>query len=1115
MQTKLSLLKRLVVFLVLLSVGTNYAQNSKGEMYGVVKDQYGEPLLGVSILLKSKDFKKIKKGVTTDLEGKYRIASKDGKGVVVFSFVGMKTKTVPFKKGKFDVVLEESAESLDEVVISTGYQNVKEKEMVGAFNSIDMKGFDKRISGGSENLVTTLEGLSPTLLAASNPSQGGSKQMLIRGVSTLKGSSSPLIIVDGFPYDRSLESINFYDIEDIFFLKDAASASIYGAKAANGVIVVTTKRGKYKGLSFTYNSNVEVKNKYDLGYFANRLSSSDMVDIEQTVYNKRYKGKLESWENYVKRTGGTGGSFPNVLNKVMELMLAKDENKISQAQLDSELARLKGINNLKDFEEVFLITPIYTSNNLALNYVKDNVKLRSSLNHYKNQSGEKGRENYGVKYSLSSLIKISNKFSLDLSANLSMSDSEQYKDGVRGLIKRTSPYERLIDDKGNALAINKPSNRNISQGNSGGKDKYEIQRLIGLGLFDETYKPAEDFMLSKITNKTWNSTFNIKSNVNLLDGLDGIIAFNISKNSSKRRVLYDKNSWQMKNLFNNLTKIDSITGGKDKILIPVGDRISESRNDFISYMLRGQLEFNKTIGDVHKLIGMVGSEISARKSTGTTIERLGYDSRSNLYVSTIDYATLSKRITNVFAPGENEINGLSLSDYFTESENRYFALYGNATYMLKDKYILHGSVRIDQSNLFGTDPRYRYTPFWSIGGKWSLGKEEFFENDIVSRLDLGVSYGINGNISNDQGPFDLASISTGGRGLIQTVGSKMTITTPKVNDLRWEKTKNLNFSLKTGLFNERLGIEFDLYRKTTEDVYTNTRIDPSLGFASIIMNDATIVNNGIEIAINSTNILTDNFSWRTYLGFNHNKGYVKKVFVSPDAWGGSIAGRPFNKEGYAPNSYFTLKYAGVDEEGNAMVIHDGKPVAIKGYGVTQRTFTEDDLEHKGTTIAPFATRVTNNFRYKNVELSLMFIHQGGHILLKDSYNGGYVIGAIPGMVNKDVSKAWKEPGDEKKEGVLPEVGGSGPYTPYILPGTDKNVIPADYIRLRDVVLSYSFPQSFLDRNGFIKDLTVNIKGKNLWMWTKNKEGIDPESHFNGYRNFKTPKSISLGLNLMF
>ncbi len=1032
--------------------------------------------------------------------GKYRIVSKDGKGIVVFSFVGMKMKKVPFRKGQFNLVLEEEAESLDEVVISTGYQNVKASEMVGSASKIDMKNFGSRIAGGGRNIVTALEGLTPTLVAASNPKSGGNKRLLIRGISTLSANTSPLIVVDGFPYSGGLESINPYDIESITMLKDAASAAIYGASSGNGVIVVTTKRGKGSGLKFEYTTNMQVSEKKDIDYYLNRTSSKDLVEAEKAYFDQ-YKDGLRSYQKELEINPKY--AKPTTKNKVVWLLVEHKEGRITDAELQRQLSILENTDNSEDINRLFYKNRIYREHNLSIDYVQKGIKLRSSLNYNHSNLGTKGAESQGVRYALNSYIDVSDKIRLDLSGNFNLSETNSNAASFAD-VSGLSSYERFYDENGKPLAVTK----------SGGKDPFAIKEFNKLGLFDETYKPVEDFGLSKRSSTNWGARFQGQLRLQLSKDLSSMVGFNINKSNSVSRTLNDKRSWAMRSTFNQFTKKDTINGklAKGEVVIPLGDRMMESRSESMNYLLRGQLQYNKTFADVHKVTALLGSEIRANKSTSIGIDKLGYNSQSLTFDNYLDYKKLAKGVKGTFHTGYYPPR-MSFRDFFSESEDRFFSLYGNASYNYDGRYILHGSVRIDQSNLFGTDPKYRYKPLWSGGLRWRVAEEEFFNKSVVNRLDLQCSYGINGNISNQSGPFDLAYFQRQRR---VNNAQGLVITSPMINDLRWEKTQSFNLGLQTGFYQDRIGLNVDYYVKNTVDVLASTEIDPTFGYPNVTKNDASLFNQGIEVSFNTKNIVTKDFSWSSYLNFNFNQSLVKEAYLNKDKAAYGLVGRQLNLTGYEPSSLFVFKYAGVNEEGRAVIERaNGLKVVQKTYdeGFSAGVFTHEDMIHAGTTIPKFVGRLTNNLSYKDFTLSFMFIYQGGHVLLKDSYYGQIAVGSSPQTLNKDIAKAWKKPGDEKNPNVLPKQGSLTYYS--VVRGSTKNVIEGDYLRLRDVVLTYTLPQSFISKNKYIKDCRIDLRGSNLYLWTKNNEGIDPEAHGLASRSFRIRKSVSLGVNLTF
>lgn len=1074
------------------------APTEKVEMFGQVVDIQGIPMPGVSVYVKGTHT-----GISTDANGRYRITVEGSKKPLVFSCIGMETQEISIQRGENNIVLLEDEAVLGEVVV-TGYQKLGVNQAAGSFNTISMKDFEKKISS---NLMSTLEGLSPSLVVSSDPS--GKKLLTIRGISTLEGQSNPLIIVDGFPYNDDLSTINPYDIENITLLKDAASASIYGAKSANGVIVITTKRGKKGNLEIRYMSTTQVSQKPDIDYLMNRVSSSDMVDIESAFFQAN-KERLNSYQFYAEKNNPYAYYHINPRNRTLYYLLENKEGRMSQAELDERLAALKKIDNREDLGRLLLQTPLYTEHSVSASYGSKDFRLRSSLNYFSERSGFKGSGSEGVRYNLNSVIDVSDKFRLDLLGNFSVTKANSYLDSYSDLLQ-LSPYERFWDEAGTPLAVTKEgdSGGTNNRGISGGKDPYEIQRLKKLGLYDETYYPAIDYGLSKRNSNNWGARFQTQMSLKITDWLEGLVAFNINKRAGIGKQITDKNSWEMKSWINNLTSVNK-DGGKGEVPVPLGSRIKETRSEVTDYLLRGQLDFNKILGE-NQILALIGSEIQANKTTSTSVDRLGYDARSNTFKE-VDYFSLKKDMEKKFIPGGQIAGGVPFENYFNEFENRYFSFYANMNYLYSTRYVLSGSIRIDQSNLFGTDPKYRFKPFWSLGGKWRIAEEGFFNKGFFSSADLQLSYGINGNISNNFGPYDIAQHMYVFRA---NDAPGLDIYSYAVPDLRWEKTGTFNIGLHTQMLNERLSLTLDYYHKKTKDALADTKADPTKGALYVKRNDGIVTNHGFEVSLSSKNVKLSDFEWNTFLNFNYNKSRVDQISETEDLayW---IAGKVLNRAGNEPKSIYVFEWAGIDKDGNGLIRRgNGDLINIGNNRGKDGPFdpgdlVRADLKHAGTILPKTVVGLTNNFIYKNFSLSFMLVYQGGHILMRDGYNGAS-IGAYPGSVNMEAAKAWKVVGDENRTDV--PRWSSVTYTS-VSRGSTKNIVPGDFIRLRDIVFSYTLPHHSLKQFG-INELTVNLTGKNLYLWTKNKYGIDPETQGLGYRSFPIGKSFTAGVNITF
>lgn len=1082
---------------------------SQREVSGLVKDAQGVPVMGVNVIIKGSQ-----KGTSTDFDGKYKLQIESDKTILVFSALGMVTQEKTVGKARtLNVVMQEDLMEIDEVVI-TGYQKVEANKVAAAYTKIDVKNFERR---GAADIVSGVEGLSSALVLSTNPSDPtGSKEFSIRGVSTLSGNTQPLIVLDGFQYEGRLNDINPYEVESITLLKDAASASIYGARSSNGVIVITTKKGKEGKMQVRYTNNISFTGKTDIEYVMNRVSSSDLVDI-QLQYAQNNDAYVRNYRNLVETGDPDASSYAGATNRVFYLYGLQKYGYITQQELDNQLALLRTYDNTEDIKKLYLQTPFVNQHNISFSGGAEAFRYRSSLNYTNSKGSIRGNNMDRILFDFVSNIRFSPKITFDFQANLSTNNSksnliEYDSSNLAGSnnIFSISSYDRFFDANGNPLAVFMPDfNLSTDSGGLyGGKDPYEIQRLVSLGLLDETYYPALDFGKYTIVDKDWSARFQGLLNIQLADGLQGSFGGQFSRGAQTYEHLAASDSWYMRGLINNTTPLD-YDGNTQNLNIPHGARFTQTRGETQNYLFRGQLEYTKSLGENHHLNAILGGEFQEIKVVSTQTDRFGYDVNSNLFLP-IDYRRLSEDIINVYHPYGTISRGLqdTFSENFSESINRYVSAYSNLTYRYMDKYIFSASARMDQSNLFGTNPKYRYRPFWSLAGKWRMGEEEFMKG-FDSKIDFRVSYGINGNIANEVGPFDIAS-----KGFVTRVGNKLglNITSYKLDDLRWEQTETINLGVDLGLIKNRLDLTFDYYRKNTTDILAGVEVDPTVGTLFIQRNDASIINDGYEIALTSTNITKNDFSWTTQLNYRYNKGRVTKAtFDSESELAVSYAGRVLSLKDAEPRSLYVFDYAGVNDLGQGQIRKsDGTLVAVDNTVNPIYALEFDDLKSAGTTVPKHVASLNNNITYKGFGLSFLFIYQGGHVTLKDSYNGA-VIGANISSVHSDARYAWKQAGDELSTDV-PSIS-SATYSSIIRSST-KNVIPADFIRLRDVVLSYTIPTKFIEKTK-IKELTFNLRGGNLWLWTKNNAGIDPETQGLGYRTAPLQKSYTLGVNLIF
>lgn len=451
-------------------------------------------------------------------------------------------------------------------------------------------------------------------------------------------------------------------------------------------------------------------------------------------------------------------------------------------------------------------------------------------------------------------------------------------------------------------------------------------------------------------------------------------------------------------------------------------------------------------------------------------------------------------------------------DSFKDTDDRYVSFYGNASYSLDHRLTATASIRIDQSNLFGTDPKYQYRPLWSAGLYYIALKNR----EWIDRLAVRATYGINGNVAKDSGPYMIAI--TNQRPNSYTNEYFSYISTPPNPTLRWEKTGVFNLGVDFNLLKNRLSGSIEFYNKKTVDLLGNRKTDPTSGWGSLLLNYGQMYNRGIELTLHSENLRTRNFSWFTDFIFSYNKNKLTKIENSGTS-AYSYFGSLQNRESYPMSSIFAIRYAGLDKE--------GLPQAYKADGSIVNSYTElepDDLVHMGTTIPPFNASLSNHFTYKGFDLEFMFVFYGGHKLRDVA--ASYVFNRYPVMnytsaLDRDCTKFWRNPGDEKDPNMSPAFLYKNPRSSqveYLWSAADKHIQKGDYIKLRDLSFGYTFPKAWI-RKFAMDNLRINIQIQDLWYWAANDKNLDPEvwtgTSLSPSRGTHIPATYTIGLSANF
>ncbi len=990
---------------------------------------------------------------------------------------------------------------------STGYQKIDPSAATGSYKLITAKDIE---ANPSINLVERLEGKVPGVRFSL-----AQNKIQIRGDNNFgAGSSSPLIVIDGFPaieqnlanYPGStfnegainpnlqsgipitnstiLSVFNPADIQSITFLKDAAAASIWGSRAANGVIVIETKKGMRGRTSVNANSTISVSAMPDMENL-NMMNSRQYVDFEKELFDKGYmrNDPAGNWRN------------PNV-SDAANIMYAAQRGDITPAQRDAQLEQLSQRSNIAQMRKYLLQQAITQQHNLSLSGGAGNSSYYISGNYSANTPVFKNNDSKS--YSL--LANLTNDFfnkKLTVTTGLNQLYSDRkvnsaaqqaMSPGSTGL----RPYDMLVDEQG------RPINRSVLFKPS------IVDSFTRMGYLPWTYSPFDE-MQSGNTYKTTNTRLTSQIRANIADWVHLDFAGMYQRNLVDMDALQQMNSYVVKDKINTGT---TFTNGKPVYGFPKGDVLYTSHSVTEDYSLRAQLSVDKTLNNIHHFSMIGGSEI--RQSSGSAYSQSHYGFDQETYTSiSVNPTTPYKNIY-----GATSIIG-SQNNSVAVYKTRYLSYFGNASYDYRSKYYVSGSVRFDDHNLVGVERRKRAIPLWSGGLRWNVSAEPFMQGTRkwLSGLDIRASLGTGGTIPATATPFAIININAADP-LNSPTGSA-TLGTPANRDLTWETTRQLNFGVDGGFFDSRLGVTFDIYTKHSYGILASLPVNATYGWPDLAYNTADMHSHGVELSLTGDIIRHKNWTWTASYNISYSISKVTDNRFPVSAFNPDVSSMIVT--GYPVDNLFLYRWAGLDNAGQSQ-IYDGQGKILSSSDNTQ--LKPEDRLYVGRTAPAYFGGFNQSLRYKQFSVDVQASYYLGYKVMKQDINPSfYPTGdAYDGFLqtSKALVNRWRKPGDE----AFTNVPGLANYNTTSINrymNSTANVIDGDHIRLQMVSLGYRLPNTLLTRLKVVKSLTVHGSVNNLGIiWRKNKEHIDPEYMFAGsYTSWAPTKNYSFNLNVTF
>lgn len=1031
---------------ICISVGIATAQSGR-TVTGVVKDGNGKPIADASVVVKGTTI-----GTTTDAKGLFTLTSVPTSAkILVVSSINYETTDVSIGSGTVSVTLKASEDDLGEVVVTVPYGTVKRTAFTGSSNTVSASTINKQ---QVTSVTRVLEGLIPGLQATNGGGAPGSgSDVRLRGIGSVNASSSPLYVVNGVPYDGSISAIASEDIESIDVLKDAAAANLYGSRAANGVIMITTKKGKgapsLQG-SIRHSFSSRGIPEYD------RVGAADYYELFWEAYRNSYvygsgQTMAQAGVNASNVLTGSSGLVYNAYNVPGNTLVDPVSGKLNpNAQL---------LWN-ESWSDALFRTAQRTNANISISGSSDKANYYISGG-YLNEEGSAKFSGY-KRYTFRASVDV--KATKYLKAGINIDGASDRRDGLfAGGTFTSNPfyYSRQMGPIYPVYERNLTTGAIIKDANGNPVLDFGTTAQMGSRPYAANSNLVGTLALDKRQQKRLNGNFNPYVEVSFL------------KDFTFRTTLGL-----------NYFAVDALTYQNNQYgdAANVQGRATVSSDYQFSLTANQILKWGKSFKK-HNVSALAGHE--------------NYKYKSN---------SLSATKTGFAYPGQTALdNGTVVESPPSSSEDiatmeSYFA---GVNYSYDEKYLVSASLRTDGSSKFAS--HVRWGSFYSFGLGWRISQESFLKNvNWIDDMKVKLSYGESGN--EDIGYFYQYKDWYYADGL----GNFAPPTRLANKDLKWEKNRALNYGVEFTMFKRRLQGTIELYDRRSSDLIFGRPVDPSFGAGSVVLeNIGQVKNTGIEIQLGYNVIRKKNFDWRVDFNISSFKNVITKLPPSQREKG-IISGTKKLMEGKSVYDFWLREFAGVSAAtGKALYYKDildnnGKPTG-------NRVLTDDITLASyyyvgGSAIPKFMGGITNSFRYKNFDLSFLFTYSYGGRFYDGNYSSIMHYGSAGTALHVDAKNRWQKPGDITNVPRLQNASGQEG-------ASSRFLLDASYLNVKNITLSYSLPSNVAKKihlNG--ASFFVNVD--NAYIFTA-KKGSDPQQSFDGVTGAGYPpfRTFTLGATI--
>lgn len=1075
---------------------------------GQVTDEAGDPLVGVSV------FSSIgNTGTGTNADGRFKLRVKE-QDMLIVSYIGYRRQsfyvTAKLAEKPMHIELEPDNLTIDEVVV-TGYGTYNKNRYVGAISTVNVD--DLKIAG-EMTIDQMLQGAVAGMAVTTTSGQAGSSSKIrVRGTSTLLGNQEPLWVVDGiiqydpFPMqegDNALSGdvdnlrqiagnciswLNPNDIETLSVLKDASATAIYGSKAANGVIVITTKKAKAGRTAVSYSGQVTIGQRPSYGLY-DRMNSQQKMQLSKEIYDERLTYPA--------------GTTPIGYQQLIEKLEGKQ---ITFEEYVNMFRRYEYVNT--DWFDILFRNSVSQSHNIGITGGNRNITNRTSLRYEQTDGEARGNDVKMYSFNSNTTFNFGSRVTLSIGLNGSNREATGYAYGV-------DPFTYAYNTARTIPAFNEDGSLyyHAKKATNGGNQVFHTN---GTRFFDYNIMNEMDNTGSSTNTKKLSANADLR--IKIIDGLEFNGVYSYSAASSEQRKWAGERSFYIAQIRDyNYGDPRVIPGGnlEASSFLPHGGLLDTQSMSNRNYTFRNSLIYNRTFNKVHALTLNAGIEVTSEKSTGFKNLRYGYNLDRGLGFAQVTAPSFQYGSTPMTSSTANRlINEMATGSGNTDRENNFLSEYITAVYGYDGRYIVNFNFRMDASNRFGQDENKKFRPTWSLGAKWRAANEKFMSDQtLINALDFSASYGYQGNVVETISPYLIAN----DLGIQNTGQWALGIASLPYPDLGWEKTHSWNVGADISLFDGRLAINANIYGKSS-DVLSGRHIPAENGVASSPVFGTKMKNSGYDITISVTPIRTRDFRWILSLNTGVTKNRLNQKPLSytlTDFTSGTAL-----VDGYAYGTLWSFAFNGLDHE-------TGKPL-FKCLDIASTEDYTKFLVNSGSMDPKFTGGLFTRFNYKGIWLQGNFsMSFGSHKRLPKFYEFNMsTYGLVQPEENSSVRlfNRWRQPGDELHT-IYPSMPDRDKATEYVFLPTSKNesispyeaynlsdirVAKGDFIRCRQISIGYDFQRGIL-KALHMSHLSINASMTNPFLITFDRKwhGYDPET-----AGWPARKTYSISLNVTF